>query len=297
MSSLTRRWISALLALAFLFGTTWVFGAVGLYWACFFIALASIVEYSRVGLKAVQHTVGLRTSFTVTASILFSIVALYKVRFEYLGPLGGLQGFVSLYDWSLHQSFTVWACLVALFFSTVLWVYRGHTSNKDLFRVLTACGMGLIYCGFFPAFCLQLFRLPGGDDVILGLLTHVFLGDTFAYFGGKWFGQKKIMESVSPKKTWAGAYSGVLGTMVGATLTHMLLLKSIPYWWLLLLSIPIALVAQSGDFFMSLVKRVAHVKDSGNIMPGHGGILDRLDGVYFAAPVFFVVVDLGYKLV
>jgi phosphatidate cytidylyltransferase len=120
-------------------------------------------------------------------------------------------------------------------------------------------------------------------------LLIVFAGDVCAYFGGNFFGKHKLLPNISPNKTVEGSLSGILGSLVaGCIYAHFFLPQSTPLI-IAATSTLAAILAQMGDLFESLVKRVADVKDSGRIMPGHGGILDRIDGVYFAAPLVYAV--------
>jgi phosphatidate cytidylyltransferase len=95
------------------------------------------------------------------------------------------------------------------------------------------------------------------------------------------------MPEISPKKTIAGAVTGLAGSCVGGLVFLKILLPEVPALWIVLFTLICGMMAQAGDLFVSLVKRVAEVKDSGRIMPGHGGVLDRLDGIYMAAPLVY----------
>ncbi len=123
------------------------------------------------------------------------------------------------------------------------------------------------------------------------LLVAVFAGiwanDTFAYLSGRAFGKTKLAPSISPKKTWEGFAGGLLG--VYAVL--FLFKENLPsnQWWeLAILAILLSSGSTVGDLLESKIKRKAGVKDSGNIMPGHGGMLDRLDSYLFVAPLFYL---------
>jgi phosphatidate cytidylyltransferase len=131
--------------------------------------------------------------------------------------------------------------------------------------------------------------LPGkGPVMTLGVLLVVWSADSFAYFSGKRFGKHKLAPEISPGKT----VQGLAGGMVGAALVSL----AVAYWMLDLAGTPLlmwvlvavvaALVSVAGDLYESRLKRHAGVKDSGHILPGHGGILDRIDGLIAAAPVF-----------
>ena len=96
-----------------------------------------------------------------------------------------------------------------------------------------------------------------------------------------------MMPQISPNKTWEGALCGLLGSAVAGVAHNAIVFKDIELWETFVFCMACGLTAQSGDLLMSLVKRVAQVKDSGGIMPGHGGILDRLDGVFIACPLVY----------
>lgn len=143
--------------------------------------------------------------------------------------------------------------------------------------------LGFFYVGLLPSFAVRILDLPQGVAWFLLLLGIVFAGDIGAYFTGLSFGKRKLMPLISPKKTVEGALGGlVCSTIVGAV-GAVWLGKPLPF--VILLAAGTAIVAQFGDLFESQLKRVADVKDSGRIMPGHGGVLDRIDGVLFASPI------------
>lgn len=139
---------------------------------------------------------------------------------------------------------------------------------------------GLVYVGT-ACFALLLLRngAPGGPTgtagivPVLAIVGTVISVDVWAYFAGRKFGGPKIAPSISPSKTWAGLW----GAMAGATLA--LFLFSHHDWRFALAGPPVAIIAQAGDFFESWMKRRAGVKDSGKLIPGHGGLFDRVDGL------------------
>lgn len=157
--------------------------------------------------------------------------------------------------------------------------------------------LGLVYLGLFPAFVFRLLEVMQGLSWFIFLLAVVFAGDTMAYVFGVLIGKHKVMPSVSPKKTWQGSIGGIIGSVIAGFICWNYLLNNYPVGFILGLAAVSGFVGQFGDFFESLLKRIADVKDSGKIMPGHGGVLDRIDGVLFASPViFFGVVILSHLL-
>jgi phosphatidate cytidylyltransferase len=128
-----------------------------------------------------------------------------------------------------------------------------------------------------------------GALVLLFLLILVWSADTGAYFVGKWRGRRKLMPNVSPGKTWEGFLGGLFVSMLVATVVSVDLKFSDESWFVLMLAVILLNVyAVVGDLFESLLKRYCQVKDSGTILPGHGGILDRIDSLTAAAPLFLL---------
>ncbi|MBN1119249.1 MAG: phosphatidate cytidylyltransferase [Bacteroidales bacterium] len=129
--------------------------------------------------------------------------------------------------------------------------------------------------------------------LVLAVFVLVWANDSFAYLSGLAFGKHKLFERITPKKTWEGFVGGLLATLIIARLLFSFTeLNSVPEWEILALLI--ALASVFGDFVESMFKRSAGVKDSGNIMPGHGGILDRIDSLLFVFPVVFIYFTLVF---
>jgi len=137
---------------------------------------------------------------------------------------------------------------------------------------------------------------PFGPAAMLTLLMIVFMGDTGAYFAGKALGSRKLYPAISPKKTVEGTLGGLAASVGGGALGHWLLVPQLSLAECLLLGAACGAVAQVGDLSESLFKRATGTKDSGRLLPGHGGMLDRIDGVLFGAPVFFGWLHLAHQL-
>jgi phosphatidate cytidylyltransferase len=132
-----------------------------------------------------------------------------------------------------------------------------------------------------------------GRRALLFLLLCVWVCDSAAYYFGSTFGRRKLAPEISPNKTVAGAVGGTLGAAGAAAILKMLKLVpwSIPY--VLGAGLCIAVLAQVGDLAESMVKRDAGVKDSGSLIPGHGGIMDRVDSLLFTVPVFYYILSMS----
>lgn len=151
--------------------------------------------------------------------------------------------------------------------------------------------LGAIYVAL-PAMTLVWLREAGGLDTLLWLLFIVWATDTGGYVFGKRIGGPKLAPRISPKKTWAGLYGGAFSAgVVGLITAFVVNLEALPA--LILFSGLLAVVEQASDLMESYVKRRFGVKDSGNIIPGHGGVLDRVDGLVLTAPVVALAVYLA----
>lgn len=127
---------------------------------------------------------------------------------------------------------------------------------------------------------------------VLGLFILVWTNDTFAYLAGISFGKHKLFERISPKKTWEGFFGGLLFTLLIAYLYAFFTQSETVFW--VCAAVLIAPTSVFGDLIESRFKRLADVKDSGTLIPGHGGILDRIDALLYAAPFFYLLFSLFY---
>lgn len=145
---------------------------------------------------------------------------------------------------------------------------------------------GFVPEGHYMSYFTHMNMEPGSALVIL-LFIGVWAGDTFAYFGGMAFGKRPLMPHISPKKTIEGAIIGFLGTIMSMLAGSYFLMPDFPLWLMLIAAILLGLFAPIGDLVESMIKRDAHVKDSSELIPGHGGAFDRFDSMLFAAPIFY----------
>lgn len=135
---------------------------------------------------------------------------------------------------------------------------------------------GMLYIGTAAAL-MAFMRDSGGSMLLLAFVGIVIATDTGAYFSGRTFGGPKIAPKISPSKTWAGLAGGMIASALFLSLYQYS--NNGSWGWAAIIGAQLAMIAQIGDFFESWMKRRAGVKDSGNILPGHGGLLDRLDGL------------------
>lgn len=152
--------------------------------------------------------------------------------------------------------------------------------------------IGIVYAGYLTTYLAKLKLLdqvaPGrGGDAVVIVLIIAWIADTGAYFAGRFLGKSRLYEAVSPKKTWAGAWGGLAGSVIGVAALQLVKADWLTWLDVALLAIPGGILGQLGDLTESLIKRSVGVKDSGGLLPGHGGILDRIDAVLFIAPYVY----------
>lgn len=155
---------------------------------------------------------------------------------------------------------------------------------------------GYIYIVNFFSLLILIRDMNNGNSLIWLVFIIAFACDTLAYYSGSYFGKHKLCPLVSPKKTVEGSVGGILGSVLAVVIWGVIN-KEIGFVWyqLILLGIIGGAISQLGDLSASLIKRYVGIKDYGNIMPGHGGILDRFDSILFTAPVvyYYIVFLLG----
>lgn len=144
---------------------------------------------------------------------------------------------------------------------------------------------GILYIGLLFSFLILLRNLPGGTGYTALALVATWACDITAYFIGVNFGKKKLCPRISPNKTIAGAWGGLAGSTAGLAAIGLAL--HLPVAHLLILGVLAGLAAEAGDLAESALKRYTGVKDSGRLLPGHGGLLDRCDSLLFVAPVVY----------
>ena len=148
--------------------------------------------------------------------------------------------------------------------------------------------LGIYWIGFALAHAVMLRGLPHGEGIVIDVLVGTFLGDTGAYLGGRMFGHRPLAPTISPHKTVEGLAIGMLFAVLGVWIAGRYQ-DWLPGTHALVIGLGVALVAPVGDLFESFIKREAHTKDSGSLFGPHGGALDRLDAVLFAAVAGFYI--------
>jgi len=190
---------------------------------------------------------------------------------------------------------TYWKGVLGLSTATVAVIFVALTihlllyaQQKAILQSLGAMVFAQLYIPFLLSHALLLFQVPSGRRWIFFLFFVIFAGDTGAYYAGHRWGRHKLWPAVSPGKTVEGALGGLLSSLATSLLVGKLLLSlGEGVSFLLSLGLVIASVGQMGDLMESMIKRVSKVKDASSILPGHGGLLDRLDSLIFAFPLTY----------
>lgn len=269
MNELLKRILTAIV-----FGTL-VIGSLLLHPALFAMVLTGFIIAA--SFEWIRITVHLGHSLKTAELIIVALWMFAPVVF-----------FASGFDTTAFPVFL--SLLLILPVAAIAEIYRNKTSAVLNLMVL---GSGILYY-VVPLAILAMMTQPEfamfqQDANILPLFLFIVIWtyDTFAYFIGSLIGKHKLFERLSPKKTWEGMIGGMLITTALMAFVFPLLIP-LPLVFILAGTILIIIAATYGDLFESLLKRKAGIKDSGTIFPGHGGVLDRFDSVFFAAPVFLV---------
>ncbi|HXB42330.1 MAG TPA: phosphatidate cytidylyltransferase [Bacteroidia bacterium] len=264
------RTVSAAVFVVLLLGCVWfhpisfiaffsVVGFIGLYE---FYKLANKVDKKPVGfLGYILHTLSMATVFFLKESDLEEGKS-FLILLVLAGPL---------------------YMLVELF-KTKNSVFNFPTVVLSFLYVTVPCVLLILFSGAYKEYTIA--EGSFHPEKVLGMIFFIWINDTGAYLAGSFFGKHKMYERVSPGKTWEGTIGGVL-LCVGFSFLMVKIFPqlTLPHW--IAVSIIVAVFGTLGDLVESMLKRIAGVKDSGNIMPGHGGVLDRFDSLLFATPFVF----------
>jgi phosphatidate cytidylyltransferase len=215
---------------------------------------------------------------------------------RYFGVALGL-GFAAISYWLDGRSMATNAALAAVTIAAFLYYLFRYGNVESVATRATAMMAGVLYCGLLTFLALLKKRGPDGGAWVFITLTCTWLSDTGAYFSGRFIGPlwpKKLYESVSPKKTIIGALGGLAFSVGALVLAKMWYLPPLTWTDVFLIAVPANLLAQTGDLCESLLKRSVGVKDSGALLPGHGGMLDRIDALLFVVPYVYCYARWAY---
>ena len=218
---------------------------------------------------------------TVAGKLLFLIAMLLSMMI--------MANYVGIYTQFDHTfSYQICFAIMVLWSVIFLWL-QGYPSSAILWSprpVMLALGIVLLSATWLSL--ASIVSLENGRFKLLLALTIIVFADIGGYVAGKLFGQHKLAPTISPGKTWEGLLGGMALQLL-LIMGLMFYMPEINALSLCLLVFPVAIASVIGDLFESMLKRQRGIKDSSNLLPGHGGFLDRLDGVMAALPIFFVI--------
>jgi phosphatidate cytidylyltransferase len=195
----------------------------------------------------------------------------------------------ALYGEPRHVVIVLVASFPVTFFLALVRPRREHVS-----WAIAAAMFGVLWIGLPMVHAIWLREVPHGDGLLVDVLVATFVGDTFAYFGGRWYGRRRIAPLISPNKTFEGLAAGIIGGTMAFWFAG-LYQDWLTGWDALVIGALVAITAPIGDLFESMIKRDLEVKDTGRLFGPHGGVLDRLDAVLFTVVVgYYAAVGLGY---
>lgn len=213
-------------------------------------------------------------------------MAFDDVTERYFGVAAG-GGLAALFYWWTPGMAVVLPAAVIV--PALFYLFRFRELDTVVARI-GKTAFGLIYAGILLSYIALLKRdggANGGDWVLLVLMT-AFFGDTGAYFAGRAFGKAKLYPAISPGKTRAGAVGGLAGSFLAAVLANVWFFPELGWGHGAALTLIGGALGQCGDLIESMIKRSCGVKDSGKLLPGHGGMLDRIDAVILIAPWMWI---------
>jgi phosphatidate cytidylyltransferase len=263
MTTHMKRLITAFIAILFLIGViryapVWVFIILTL-----FAALISLNEfYALIKPKIAEKIVFFY--YVLTTILFFSILA------------------------NNHRSIALFPFFVIVPLAFFIFTYpKSHHKIGDISTLI----MGPFYICLPLVLLAIIARLPQGRMWISFILVVIFAGDTGSFYCGKFFGKHKLTQ-ISPGKTWEGTIGGLIANIACAGLFGYVFFTSLSVISIMIVGIVLGISGQIGDLAESMLKRISNKKDSGKILPGHGGMLDRIDSLLFAVPVLYVYLNI-----
>ncbi len=212
---------------------------------------------------------------------------------SWVGIFVGASLFVVGFMYSFFgSSYGVFFLLLEIFLVLILETFR---NSKTTLANLSSLFMGLVYVAIPLTLIQYLFFQDYNPYLVLSIFFIIWINDTGAYVFGSLLGKHKLAPTISPNKTWEGAVSGML---CGLLLCYFLPENFLPFTVIerIGLGFVVVIFGTLGDLFQSKLKRSVNIKDSGNLIPGHGGILDRIDSILFAFPAVFIYLGIiGYQ--
>ena len=259
-----KRWITGLSALPFLIFLVYI-GGFPFIILVGFACVCSLWEYYRI-------------VFNADGEILYGVVVWW-------GYIVGLAIIVAAHIANSDSVLVVLALDLVIVGLMSMFLYK---SNPSIVNVIPKQVQGIVYIPLLLSFLVSIRRDPDGMTWVFLLLAIIFAGDISAYYVGSNLGRHKLNPAISPGKTIEGAVGGLAGNLLVGSIGKFFFLPALSWGPAVLFFLAVGLAGQVGDLFESEFKRSSKIKDSGGILPGHGGFLDRIDALLFASPVAYL---------
>ena len=270
VNSFVKRTITGVIFVIMIIGSVilsqWVFATL-----FFLVAIGGLFEYLKIS-RALGSNVS-KTALLISAAFIYALIT--SVTFGYLGV-----------------DYLIYGLLILPLITTFELFRSGNSPLSNVSHAIT----GILWIVIPLALLNGFFNpIPGlawsQSGALLGFFLILWIYDSGAYIAGSMFGKHKMMEHISPKKSWEGFAGGaVLGFLTAFLVSASFTEFTLGEW--MIIALMIIIFGTLGDFIESMLKRSAGIKDSGSILPGHGGILDRFDAVLIAAPIVFLLIRL-----
>ena len=232
--------------------------------------------------------IGLKEYFTMSLSEA-------EQPYRTLGICLGITPIVAAYHGSLETTAAAFTLAMVLFFVVLLFSYTdllGRVADQNILSFMVRFVFGFAYIGLLGAHVILIFKQPQGSHWLILLFLITGMSDSCAYYAGRAFGKHKLCPQISPGKTVQGFIGGLIGAVLATVLLGHYLFPATPAWAIGLIAGLTTCLGVVGDLIESVIKRSVKVKDSGSILPGHGGLLDRMDSLLISAPSYYYLVFL-----
>ncbi len=258
-----KRWITGIIAVPLLAGIIYL-GGMAFTIVIGIVSVIALWEYYRIVFNPEQKS--LITPITITG-FLTAPMMIYAAHGNHVHAIQGM----------------IIINLIITAFAAIVLFKNDPSILQDVFKQ----ALGIIYVPLLLTCIILIRNSPEGSTWIFFLFFLVFSADIGAFYAGSFFGRHKLCPSVSPGKTIEGGLGGIILTIVVGMAFQSFFLPGISTWITFCLCICVGIIGPTGDLFESTLKRVGNIKDSGSILPGHGGILDRIDAILFVLPVLY----------
>lgn len=241
-----------------------------------------------IGIVLILTFLVLKGWFIIIPASILALVGVYEFHRAFLNigyrsmvKGGMILTLITIAGFVLDPSLRGWFAMAALSMIFLILAYHVFSDHSIVDVLITIFSVVYVVLPF-----VIIMVLGSRDDRLLWVVFVIaFATDSFAYFAGKTFGKHKLIEAVSPNKTVEGAVGGIVGCLLGTAIFKLVLMPELDWSFVIILGTLGSIASQIGDLTASKIKRHCKTKDFGNVIPGHGGVLDRFDSILFTAPV------------